>query len=73
MNNITLEEFQKVEIKIGTVLEAEKVPEGDRLLKLIVDFGLKELAVIASEAKQSGSEDEIAASSHQGGTPRNDE
>ena len=36
---ITFEDFKKVEIKIGQILSAEKVPETDKLLKLSVDFG----------------------------------
>lgn len=36
---ITIDEFAKVEIRIGTVLEATKVPEADRLIQLIFDFG----------------------------------
>jgi methionyl-tRNA synthetase len=36
---ITLEDFKKIEIKIGQILSAEKVPETDKLLKLTVDFG----------------------------------
>ncbi len=36
---ITLDDFVKIEIKIGTILEATKIPEGDKLLKLIIDFG----------------------------------
>ena len=36
---ITYDTFSKVEVKIGTVISAEIIPEADRLLKLIVDFG----------------------------------
>ncbi len=36
---ITFDEFKKAEIKIGTILSAEKVPDADRLLKLMVDIG----------------------------------
>lgn len=36
---INIDEFKKVEIKIGKILSAEKVPETDKLLKLSVDFG----------------------------------
>jgi methionyl-tRNA synthetase len=36
---ITLEEFKKVEIAVGKILSAEKVPETDKLLKLSVDLG----------------------------------
>lgn len=39
MEKITFEEFSKVEIKIGKVLTAEKVPETNKLLKLEIDFG----------------------------------
>lgn len=39
MEKITIEEFKKVEIKIGHILNAEKVPETDKLLKLTVDMG----------------------------------
>ena len=38
---ITFDEFKKVEITVGKILSAEKVPETDKLLKLMVDFGLK--------------------------------
>lgn len=35
---ISIEEFNKIEVKIGTVRSAERVPETDKLLKLSVDF-----------------------------------
>jgi len=35
---ITLEEFSKIEVKIGTVQSAERVPETDKLLRLVVNF-----------------------------------
>ncbi|MDE1919703.1 MAG: hypothetical protein KGH56_03355 [Patescibacteria group bacterium] len=38
---ITIDEFSKIEVKIGTVRSAERVPETDKLLRLTVDFGLK--------------------------------
>lgn len=41
-NIINIEDFAKLEIKIGKVISAEKVPEADKLLKLVVDFGGKE-------------------------------
>ncbi len=36
---INIEDFNKIEIKIGKVVSAEKIPEGDKLLKLVFDFG----------------------------------
>ncbi len=36
---ISIDDFSKAEIKIGTVLSAEAVPESDKLLRLEVDLG----------------------------------
>ena len=47
-NMITYDDFSKIEIKIGKVISAEKVPETDKLLKLEVDFGEGENRTIVS-------------------------
>ena len=39
MSYVTLDEFKKLEIKIGHILSAEKVADTDKLLKLSVDMG----------------------------------
>jgi len=36
---ITIEDFKKVELVVGKILAAEKIPETDKLLKLSVDLG----------------------------------
>jgi len=36
---ITIDDFVKVELRAATVLEAEKVPKADKLLRLVVDLG----------------------------------
>lgn len=36
---ITYDDFAKIEIRIGTVVAAELVPETDKLIKCTVDFG----------------------------------
>ncbi len=38
---ISIDDFKKLEIKIGEILSAEKVEGADKLLKFSVDFGLK--------------------------------
>lgn len=38
---ISIEEFSKIEVKVGKILAAERVPETDKLIKCTVDFGLK--------------------------------
>jgi methionyl-tRNA synthetase len=36
---ISIEDFSKIIVKIGTVISAERVPETDKLLRLMVEFG----------------------------------
>ncbi len=36
---ISLDEFSKIDVQIGTVQSAERVPDTDKLLRLMVDFG----------------------------------
>lgn len=36
---ISFDDFQKLDIKIGTIIEAEKVEGTDKLLKLKIDLG----------------------------------
>ena len=36
---INIEDFKKIELKVGEILSAEKVPETDKLLKLSVNLG----------------------------------
>jgi methionyl-tRNA synthetase len=36
---ISIEDFKKIEIVVGKILSAEKVPETDKLLRLSVDLG----------------------------------
>lgn len=35
---ISIEEFGAIEVKVGTVRSAERVPKTDKLLRLMVDF-----------------------------------
>lgn len=39
MEQISYADFAKLEIKIGTILSVEVVPEADKLLKLMVEVG----------------------------------
>lgn len=47
---INIEDFKKVEIVVGKILSAEKVPDTDKLLKLSVDLGPS--SAEASEGKE---------------------
>ena len=37
--NISFDDFKKLDIRVGAVLEAERVPDTDKLLKLTVNLG----------------------------------
>lgn len=45
------EDFMKLEIVIGKVISAEKIPEADRLLKIVFDIGNEMRQVIAGIAE----------------------
>lgn len=49
---ITFDDFSKIELKVGTVLEAEDVEESEKLLKLKVDLGDEEPRQILAGVKQ---------------------
>jgi len=48
---INFDEFQKMDIRIGTILEAEKVEGADKLLKLKVDLGSEQRTIVAGIAE----------------------
>lgn len=48
---IDFEDFKKVEIRIGKIISAEKIPEGDKLLKLMVDLGDEQRQIMAGIAE----------------------
>ncbi|MFH1046359.1 MAG: methionine--tRNA ligase subunit beta [Candidatus Omnitrophota bacterium] len=49
---ITYDDFAKMEIRIGTILEAERVPNTDKLLKLMVDIGGEKRQLVAGIGMQ---------------------
>ena len=48
---ITIDDFLKVELRVGTVLTAEKVAKADKLLRLTVDIGTEVRQIVAGIAK----------------------
>lgn len=49
--NISFEDFQTMDIRIGTVLEAEKVAKTKKLMKLKVDTGIDQRTVVSGIAE----------------------
>jgi len=37
---INYEEFSKIDIRVGTILSAEKIEKSEKLIRMEVDFGL---------------------------------
>ena len=56
---ITFDDFQKMDIRIGKVLAAEPVPKTDKLLKLTVDTGLDKRTVVSGIAKHYSAEEMV--------------
>jgi methionyl-tRNA synthetase len=49
---ISFEEFQKLDLRVGTVIRAEAIPKADKLLKVTVDMGEgRERTVVAGISK----------------------
>ncbi|MFQ5540716.1 MAG: hypothetical protein ACE5F4_00485 [Candidatus Paceibacteria bacterium] len=46
--NISIDEFKRADIRVGTVAVAERVPDADKLLRLEVDFGEERLRQVIS-------------------------
>ena len=57
--NISFDDFTKLDIRVGEILEAEKVPKADKLLKLFVDTGLDKRTVVSGIAEHYKAEDII--------------
>jgi methionyl-tRNA synthetase len=50
-DKIGIEDFAKVEMRVGEVKSAERVPNADKLLKLMVDIGTETRQIVAGIAE----------------------
>jgi len=50
-NIIEFDDFTKVDLRVGTVIEAENIPKSDKLLKLKVDIGLDQRTILSGISK----------------------
>ena len=53
----TFEDFEKMDIRTATVLEAERVPKTDKLLKLTIDTGIDKRVIVSGIAEYYSPED----------------
>lgn len=56
---MTFDDFTKLDVRTGTILEAEKVPKADKLLKLLVDTGVDQRTVVSGIAAHYSPEEII--------------
>jgi len=56
---ITFEDFQKLDIRVATITNAEKIKKADKLLKIILDTGIGERTVVSGIAQHYTPEDII--------------
>lgn len=55
----SFDDFSKMDIRVGTILEAERVPKTDKLLKLLIDTGIDTRTVVSGIAASYKPEDII--------------
>ncbi len=54
---ITIDDFSKLDIRVGRVVAAERMPKSDKLLKLTIDSGLDQRTILSGIAKHYKPED----------------
>lgn len=55
--NITYDDFAKLDIRVGTILSAEKVAKTKKLLKLTIDTGIDQRTIVSGIAEHYAPED----------------
>ncbi len=56
---INFDDFTKMDIRLGTILSAEKVENADKLLKMLVDTGLDQRTVVSGIAEHYSPEEVV--------------
>jgi methionyl-tRNA synthetase len=54
---VTFDDFSKIDLRIATILEAQRVPKTDKLMQLLVDTGLDQRTIVSGIAHQYSPED----------------
>lgn len=44
---ITFDEFQKLDLRVGKIIEANQIPNSKKLIRLLVDFGAEKRQAVA--------------------------
>ena len=59
MEQLSFEEFKRLDLRVGTITAADRVPGADRLLQLTVDLGTEQRPVVAGIAQWYSPEDMV--------------
>ena len=54
---IKIDDFMKVDLRVGKVLEAERVPKSDKLIKMRIDIGMEIRQIVGGIGKSYGPEE----------------
>lgn len=57
MSPITIDEFKKIDLRVGKVLEASRIESSKKLIKLTVDLGSEKRQIVAGLAEHYRPED----------------
>ena len=57
--NTDIDEFGKMDIRVGTVLECVKVPKADKLLQFLIDDGMNKRTIVSGIAKYYPNPEEL--------------
>jgi methionyl-tRNA synthetase len=55
--DVEFDTFMKADLRVGTVLECERVPKADKLLKFLIDDGLEKRTIVSGIAQHYKPED----------------
>ncbi len=55
--DVDFDTFMKLDIRVGTVLECQKVPKADKLLQFLIDDGMEKRTIVSGIAKYYAPED----------------
>jgi methionyl-tRNA synthetase len=58
-DEIVFEDFQKIDLRVGTIIEATKVPKAKKLLNLTVDLGFEQRTILSGIAEHYSAGDII--------------
>ena len=58
-DTVSYDDFDKMDIRVGTIVEAEKVPKAKKLLKLTIDTGIDRRTVVSGIAESFSAEEVV--------------